>query len=532
MPASASRIAWLVVIVIGLALLSRDLTERFNGWHEFNSAAYSRYARNHIAYGLDETKLYCTRGVTAEPPSPPRRYLNHPPLLALQVAIPLALLGDHEWSARLVPILASLGSTLLLMTILARCGGALLGILGGLFFVMLPLTVHFGQMVDHVAPVQFLSLLMMHGYLHWSGAYGREAARTRRGALWYSLGAVVGIGTGWAAVLMAGLLFGWHALRVLRGQGEGRLLPWLAAVPGAALAAVILHITAGVEGDFGMLGALLARRAEASDHALPEWLRTQGEYLVRNFTVAGAAVAVFGAALVAPLLARARRGAGPLRLPLPDALAGVLAVTGLQGLVYVLAFRSPAWFHDYWQFFLGPFVAGTLALLAVAVHAVVKPAAPRLAFVAVAVLVAAPVPGLVASLRFYDRVEQIDPRYLEALEALSEHVPRRAPVWTARRPRGGREVVGGHVNRWSNAIEVYYSNRPLHYSRDGEEVTRNAPGHAAFLLPVRDKPWSRDLARTLSLRYKVVPVGDHHLIFLLDRPLPDGRADAPRRPSA
>lgn len=525
------RVAWLLVMGLGIALLSRGLTDRFNGWHEFNSAAYSRYARNHIAYGLDETKLYCTRGVTLEPPSPPRRYLNHPPLLALQVAVPLALFGDQEWAARLVPIVATVGSTLLLMAILTRCGGVLVGVLGGLFFVMLPLTVHFGQMVDHVAPVQFLSLLMLHGYLHWSGAYG-PGAHPRRGALWYSLGAVLGVGTGWAAVLMAGLVWGWHALRVARGEGDGRLLVWLTALPGVTLAAVILHITAGAGGDFGMLGALLARRAEASDFTLPEWLATQGQYLVRNFTVPGVVAATLGVPVLAALGARARPGAGPLHLRLPGSLAGALAVMGLQGVVYVLAFRSPAWFHDYWQFFLGPFVAAALALSAVAVHEVVKPLAPRLALLALAAVVAAPVPGLSSSLRFYDRVEQIDPRYLEALEALSEYVPRRAPVWTSRRPRGGREVVGGHVNRWRNAIEVYYSDRPLHFSRDGEEIVENAPDCAAFLLAVRDRPWSKELARSLSRRYAVVPVGDHHLIVLLGHPLPGGETDPPGKPSA
>ena len=531
MRASAARLAGLLVVGLGLMLLGRGLTDRFNGWHEFNSAAYSRYARNHITYGLDETKLYNTRGVTLEPPSPPRRYLNHPPLLALEVAVPLVLFGDEEWAARLVPIAASVGSTLLLMVILTRCGGPLLGVLGGLFFVMLPLTVHFGQMVDHVAPVQFLSLLMLHGYLHWSGAYG-PGAHPRRGALWYSLGAVLGVGTGWAAVLMAGLVWAWHAVRVSRGEGEARLLVWLAVFPGVTLAAVVLHIAAGAGGDLGMLGALLARRADASGFTLAEWLATQGRYLVRNFTVPGLVAAALGVPALVALGAATPTAVRLLHPRRPRALAGALAVTGLQGVLYILAFRSPAWFHDYWQLFLGPFVAASLALLAVALYEAVKPVAPRLAFLAAAAVVAAPVPGLRSSLRFYDRVEQVDTRYLEALDVLAEHVPRRAPVWTSRRPRGGHEVVGGHVNRWRNAIEVYYSDRPLHFSRDGEEVTANAEGCAAYLLALRDRPWSRELARTLSRRYPVVPVGDHHLIFLLDPPAPGGGADPPGKPSA
>jgi hypothetical protein len=415
------------------------------------------------------------------------------------------------------------------MTLLSRLGGPLLGALGGLFFAMLPLTVQFGQIADHVAPVQFLSLLMVHGYMHWTGAYGKETRR-RRGVLWYAVGAVLGIGTGWAAVLMAGLLWGWHALRVRRGEAKARLLLWLAALPGAALAAVVLHILAGTGGDVGMLAALLTSRSigeEGAQQPLPAWLARQWLFSVRIFTLPGALAAMLG---VPALLVWARRGMGTLRLRQPGPLVGVLAVTGLQGLLYVVIFKTSAWFHDYWQFFLGPFVAASLAGLAITVHAVLQPMAPRLARLALALLVAAPVPGLVSSLEFYDRLEHFGPRYLQALERLSELVPRRAPVWTSRRPRGGQEVLGGHVNRWGNAIEVYYADRPLHYSRDPGEVEANAPGCAAFLLGVRKKPWSREMAQTLSRSYEVVPVGDHHLIFLLEPGLEGGpaRSKAPR----
>ncbi|HSB61893.1 MAG TPA: glycosyltransferase family 39 protein, partial [Vicinamibacteria bacterium] len=171
-PPPGFRLARAAVLALSALLLCRGITEPFNGWHEFNSAMYSVFARNHIEYGLGYTALYCTWGETAAAPDPPQRYLNHPPLIALWTAVPLYLLGDHEWSARLVPIAATLGSTWLLMTILSRLGGPLLGALAGFFFATLPLTVYFGRMIDHVAPVQLFSRLMVHGYLGWSGAYG------------------------------------------------------------------------------------------------------------------------------------------------------------------------------------------------------------------------------------------------------------------------------------------------------------------------------------------------------------------------
>ena len=81
-----------------------------------------------------------------------------------------------------------------------------------------------------------------------------------------------------------------------------------------------------------------------------------------------------------------------------------------------------------------------------------------------------------------------------------------------------KEVVGGHINLKANATEVYYADRPLHFSRDAEEVQANRPRCAAYLLGVRNQVWAREIAEALSRSHEMVPVGDHHLIFLLAGP--------------
>ncbi len=126
------------ILAIAALLLCRDLAGPFNTWHAVNDALYTGAARNHVRYGLIATRLYAT--YPALPGEPPQPYVNHPPLVAVLTAVPLAVFGDHEWAARLMPILATLGSTALLVTMLARLGSPLLGLLAGLFFATLPLT--------------------------------------------------------------------------------------------------------------------------------------------------------------------------------------------------------------------------------------------------------------------------------------------------------------------------------------------------------------------------------------------------------
>ena len=226
--------------------------------------------------------------------------------------------------------------------------------------------------------------------------------------------------------------------------------------------------------------------------------------------------------MLATLLDRERRGMGLLRLRQPGLFVSVLVVSGLQGLLYVVVFKNSAWFHDYWQFFLGPFVAASLAGLAVTAKAALAPWAPRLAWLAVGLLVVAPAPWLVGSLNFYGRHELLDPRYLEALLSLRKLVPRRAPVWTSRRQQPQEEVIGGHINRKANATEVYYADRPLLFSRDAEEVQANRPGCGAYLLGVRNQSWESEIAEALKHSHRMVPVGDHHLIFLPAGPPGEG----------
>jgi Dolichyl-phosphate-mannose-protein mannosyltransferase len=517
------RLARGAVLAVSLVLLCRGIATPFNGWHDLNSAMYSLFARNHIQYGLRYTKLYCTWGQTLAPPPVPERYLDHPPLIALWTAVPLALFGDHEWAARLVPIAASVGSTALLMTILTRLGSPLLGVLAGFFFAVLPLTAYFGRMIDHVAPAQFFTLLMVEGYRRWTD--GRGGPRSRRtGAALYVLGVVFGIGTAWAVVIGAGLVWAWHGARVLRSRGGARLLLWLAAIPALALTAVVVHIAAGAGGDFGMLRPLFLTRSlggVGGRQPWSAWLALQGAYFVRNFTLPGALAAAVGVVLLGAGVLRGRSPGAPTRFALTGDLAAVVALFGLHGLLYVVAFKNASWFHDYWQFFFGPFVAASLAAASLLVRASLSSRAPRLGRIALPVLLVAPIPWTARSLDFYARHTIVDPGEVEALKKLRRLVPSRAPAWTSHRWRTGHETLGGYARHWPNPVIAYYADRPLLYTRDVREVVDNAPGCAAYLLT--RNPRTREIERALSRRFDSVPAGDRRVIFLLARPRHGGR---------
>jgi hypothetical protein len=192
-----------------------------------------------------------------------------------------------------------------------------------------------------------------------------------------------------------------------------------------------------------------------------------------------------------------------------------MGLTGLHGLLYIVLFKNAAWHHDYWQFFLGPFVAVSLAALTAAAAEAVAPRAPRLAPLAVTALLSLPLPWAVGSFAFYSAQQQPHAVHVEAFRRLGEIVPKRAPVWTSRRWEPARETIGGYTSRWPNPVVAYYADRPLLYSRDVREIEANRPGCAAYLLARRDTPWARELETALSRSHEGVPVGADHVIFLL-----------------
>ncbi|MBN1514737.1 MAG: glycosyltransferase family 39 protein [Phycisphaerae bacterium] len=513
-----SRLIAVLILAIGLALLSWNLTAPFTGLHEWNSAMYATFARNHVEYGLDYTKLFCTWGDTATPPEPPERYLNHPPLIALWAAVPAWILGDEEWVFRSVPIAATLGSAWLLMGMMARLGSRRRALLTGLFYVTWPAVAFFGRMLDHVALAQFFSLLMLDGYFRWAGDYAGEQRRGR-GVIRFALGAALGVATGWAALLMAGAIWIRHAWRSLRGHGRRSMLAGLTLVPFAALVAVITHILWGSGVDLTHLASLFWRRSMngQSPGAVPwtAWLLRQWGFLLDNFTVFGvAAMGIVSAVAVVRAVRRVRERRQTPSVP----CAAPMLLLAVQGAGYVVAFRNHAWIHDYWQFLLAPFAAIAAATLVDVIAASAARMKPAYGRTALGVLVLLPMPLAVRGLLSYHRKPPFLSPIVDTLDRLGDLVPARVPVMTSWNLPVFSETFGTYTNRWPVPQVAFYAHRPLILTRDLDAILSNPSGCPAYLLQLANDEEHRRLATELGRRFEYVNVFDANWIVLLHRP--------------
>jgi hypothetical protein len=516
----------IVVLAIGLLLLSRNITDTFTGWREDNSALYSFFARNHIHYGLGYTKLFHTHGNTQNMPPTSERYLNNPPLLGFWVAIPMFVFGDHEWAGRSVPIAATLGSAWLLMAIISRLQTRALGLLAGFFYVMLPMTAYFGRIIEYTSPAQFFSLLMLHGYLQWNGLYGSGCDR-RAGVICYATGVVLGTGTSWAAVIMAGLIWLWHLCRAWRDSSQLRLLPWLTLVPAVSLGAVLLHIAWGAQWKVGWLVSLLLSRTAGpleDPVSWREWFGVIWVYLKLQMSPYGVGAGVIYLGVI-PAVLRYTSADSPLRRVVRSraAVTPVLLCL-LQGLTWVFIFKRPSYLHEYWQYFLAPYFAVAMAAVVLAVFLLVSKKSVRLAAGVAILLIVLPSPFFLKRLSACHRISKFPTPYnihihslVSAFKGLNRYVGPGVPVMTSENYYIIRHI-GDRISCGVISQAVYYANRPTIYTKDVNEIEANSQHCAAYILWAASDPDTYQLAPKLEKKYKLVAAEGDILTFLLNPP--------------
>jgi len=506
-----------VILAIALILLARNLTSPFISWYELSSALYSYFARNHLQYGLEYTKLFYTWGDTLTPPAEPHRYLNHPPLVAVWAAIPMFFLGDHEWVTRLAPIATTLGSVWLLMVIVSRLQSPLLGLLTGLFYATLPVTAYFGRIIEEVSPVQFFSLLMLHGYLLRAGLYG-DSYRRASGVVYYTLGVVLGIGSGWSAVIMAGLIWLWHICRCLRDHSLRRSLLWLTAIPAASLTAVVIHILWGCNWNITWLRPLFLARTLGPPSS-PPWFPEAWRWLKWNMSILGIGAAIIYLAIIPAILRYAAFDSRFRQVVRNKASMVPILLTLLQGLIWIGVFKDRSWKHGYWQYYITPFFAVAMAAVVIATFMLLARSVPRTAMCVAILLVMLPMPFFASSLDMFNQTDlpQTLRDVLLVFKELTKFVPPRVPVMISEQLPEQPEQLGDYTNYWAPPQLIYYTNRPLIYSTDINEIQANRQGCAAYVMLLTDDPNLHQLTQQLNARYKLAWARQNFLIFLLDQ---------------
>ena len=544
---------WLLILLLVYAAgLTREISAPWAGMHDWNGAFFSQLARNFLRYPLsvDHGMPMVAMGSAVPPVGERSIYATHPPGLVWLVAGAFEALGESEAAARMVPIVASLGSLALLVWMVFRAYGVGTAILSGLIYSLMPMAVYFGRMVDHEA---VCLLCMLAAVAAWCRvADPGVARRTRLPSVAAWMAAVgVGIWVDWSAVLFAAVFCAYVVFWCLRRRerrGQWRLVVFMLCFAGAVTVGMVAFVVyAGLDGRWSDLVAIFFSRTTAPVEHVRRWSGvSEGSawtYLIENLTWPVLVLSVCGAAMA--LWGCSSRRRKPTVLPRADgvdvqhphpspqpkdrvltyssaARDGLLVIL-ITGVLWVVIFWRQYEVHNYWLFYLGPAAAVFSAQTLVALWRCLSKVDASLAYACVGVALLLTV-GLEhqGTRVYFGRTSQElalrigDWRRVHRMTATGDrvalfHDPRRIEQ------RGGFRFV--------NLVPpqlAYYLDRAIDVETDFARVAAGRSRWAVFVLSKADAVIHGGALRPLRLRFAEVPLS-REVVFDLRRRLSDLR---------
>ena len=352
---AARCIVWVATSSYAL-VLCWGIFGRIGAGHEAIAAARGIVAENMATWHV----LGPVRDYTLAPPTPAGYYTHHPWGTFWYVGLLGKLFGRHVWVPRLAATALSVAIPPMLYGIGRRLWGVVPGALAALAYVVLPITLTFGNLLGFEEPLCFGLVLTTWGYLGFTERWKRR---------WMAvslLGVLFTANVDWVASVFLGAVLGALLLAHfwLPPRWFGRVPPrrfaqwwaWAAVITVAVPVAYWLyfaHIDA-----VAIILAQEAKRSRGNEAPLAEVLAARRTWIDGMFTPLAILIGKIAAPvfLVRLLLLRRIHDVFPL---------AILAT----GLVHYLWFKQGADVHIYWPLPFAPYFALSVGVLAAAVGA-------------------------------------------------------------------------------------------------------------------------------------------------------------------
>lgn len=334
------------LFILSVSLIGQNLDKPFWGEHDWNGVRYGNIARNYLRYGLFETKLGQVENSGYVGKEEFEYYTHYPPLLPLSIAFSYRFFGISEWSTRLVPLIFTSLSIVLIFLIGSKLWDLRIGVMASALALATPMVLYFGKNASHESLTLFLIMLSFFGYLQFF-----RTAKLRFKIL-FILGLILSEATVWAGYLLVPAI---TVVSVLR-----RDWIWVKAIiPYWFLSAFIflihlghVHILTGTISGGDLFGSFLLRSG-ISQSIQPEgfnfinYLNTLRLWFSTLFTLTLVILAIGW------FVARFRG--------IQDQDWPILTL-GMVGLIYILVFSNSVFIHNYLIIYFLPFLALSAAL--------------------------------------------------------------------------------------------------------------------------------------------------------------------------
>ena len=487
-----------MVFALALALRLPTFVEPWVGVHNaWGGAFYGNVARNFLRYGMWTTAFAPVVNSGVVEPSQFEVYFHHPVLSMWLTAVSFSMFGIHEWSARLMPLLFSMLTIVMVFRIALATASRSQALMALVIMAVLPVDTYYSAHLDPNNSISiFFTVFAVDAYRRWSAGH-------RRGDfVQLAVALAMGCLSGWFTYLVIpGLvLHGWFS----RPAGERRaVIVSLAVLPAISIAVFglfLLHrkiALAGIGPEvFDALSDRLLKRTVSLQAGRVEILKAYLHQLLSLYTLPMVGLSIAWLIMFAGDL---RRGAVSL---------GEWCVVLLwsYGFLYAMAFPGHLLSHD---FFVRPYAAGVaLAAASVLYRAGARITTPsgHAAFLGSAIALI----GVVTTLQtraLFNADDRFNGTLLRGFgEAVASRSTLRDPVFLPIR---------------DDRVLQYYVDRPLTFDLSTPERLADAARkvRGPFLILVADRNWVSypELTAYLQKTYPEQRTPGLH-IFLGNRP--------------
>lgn len=319
--------------------------------HDALVASRGMMAENFWNWGI----LGPVRQYVLEKPAPDAYYTHHPFATYWLAGLFFKVFGRHAFVPRLGPVLMSIATPPLLFAIGRRLWGPVPGALAAAGYVVLPMSLAFGNLAGFEVPTAFACVLTIWGYLrfteHWQ----------KRWMLVSLVGVAWGVNVDWNYILFLGAALGLLTLCVVflpqRWYGRGTVVrPYVQwALLAAAIATACVVAWVWYFHQIGALEGLLqsdAKRSRGEEAALGGVLASRRYWVDVTFTPLAVTLGKIALPILLVRIVFLRRVNEVL----------ILAVWFMALVTYV-KFKNGADVHIYWPFAFTVYFAFALGLL-------------------------------------------------------------------------------------------------------------------------------------------------------------------------
>lgn len=340
-----------LVLFIGWALLTRNLTIPWFGHHDANGVWVSAGVLNWHRYGFDTLRGMVVINYAPATPDTFKYYPNHPPLTVWSVSLTSVLVGvkSTELIGRWTMACFALISIAGVYSLTRRLVDKPTALIAMLIYILTPMVAYYGRMPNHEAPALAFITLFVAILAKWV----HHPTWTRIIAL--CLLAWLGIWTAWSASLIIACL-GVAGL-VIATRPRLRLMLMIVGVAGfCGLIAMLVYYEWGRSGAIRTLIGMFTARTDATSSYQVGYTFTVGEFILDQIgemlIFATPAVCILGMLGLIYLIRKGEKNA--------KWLIGALFIGGLA---YILILRDPAFSHDFLKIFMIPPLSIGMALI-------------------------------------------------------------------------------------------------------------------------------------------------------------------------